>query len=271
MTQFNIPLSKLDRSKGLVLPLTITPELAYLIGVLTGDGCIHYRKNKHEYSIHCAGHPIDEKSYYDLIIRSLLKNLFGISPAMQFFKKNKKGTIYGFRIYSKSLFLYLTQVIGLPIGKKYDYLQIPLVILERPDLIPYFIQGLFDTDGCISFKKRYRDYPYYPVISLSSKKDYLINQVTNYLRNAGFNVATRYNYRVKDKRNKKCYTIISRLEMSGFENLNHWCETLNFQSPKHLEKINKYYLKVIAREGFEPPTIPKNPLQDYYSGASQQL
>ena len=171
---------------------------------------------------------------------------------MKFFKR---GSTYGFRIYSKSLFLYLTQVIGLPIGKKYDYLQIPSVILDRFELISFFVQGLFDTDGCICFKKRYRDYPYYPVISLSSKKDVLISQVTDYLRALRFIVVTRYNYRVKDERNEKGYTIISRLEMSGVENLYRWCRIINFRSPKHLEKIKKWD---IAGRGFEPLTSTPN-------------
>ena len=39
-----INLSRLDISKGLTFPNALTPQLAYLLGVLTGDGSINYRK-----------------------------------------------------------------------------------------------------------------------------------------------------------------------------------------------------------------------------------
>lgn len=68
-----IELSRKDKEKGISLPTRITEDLAYICGVLIGDGHIHYRKEKGDYCIKCVGHPIDEKEFYDKTIVNLLE------------------------------------------------------------------------------------------------------------------------------------------------------------------------------------------------------
>jgi len=80
----------------------------------------------------------------------------------------KRGTTYGFSFNSKTLVLFLTDVLGLP-NKRKDDINIPPVFLENKSITKSFIQGLFDTDGSISLKKRYKNYQYYTVVSISSK------------------------------------------------------------------------------------------------------
>lgn len=46
----------------------IDEDLAYLCGVLAGDGYIGIRKHKYDYSIDCGGNPNDEMEFYDKII-----------------------------------------------------------------------------------------------------------------------------------------------------------------------------------------------------------
>ena len=65
MIYHKIRLTHQEKAKGLVLPKKYSSELAYLCGVLAGDGSISYRKNKHEYMIKCVGNPKDEKIYYN--------------------------------------------------------------------------------------------------------------------------------------------------------------------------------------------------------------
>jgi len=40
-------------------------KLAYLSGVLMGDGSIFVREYKHDYCIKCVGNPKDEIKFYD--------------------------------------------------------------------------------------------------------------------------------------------------------------------------------------------------------------
>ena len=71
-------MSKRDREKGLKIPTKLSEDLAYLCGVLIGDGHLQYRKDRSEYGIICVGHPIDENDFYDDVIAPLFKKVFGI-------------------------------------------------------------------------------------------------------------------------------------------------------------------------------------------------
>ena len=117
-----------EKKKGLVLPKKMTSGLAYLCGVIAGDGSINYRDKNKEYSVECAGNSKDEIEFYEKVVNPLFKNLFGFSPKLNYYSL---GSTYGFRIYSKSLFYYFVNVIGLPYGKKYSKLKIPACIINN--------------------------------------------------------------------------------------------------------------------------------------------
>jgi DNA-binding transcriptional regulator WhiA len=221
----------------IIIPKMISEDLAYLCGVFAGDGSINFREKKNEYSLKCVGNPKDEKEFYLEVIDQKFKNVFGLSLNM---KLHDSETTYGFSIYSKDLYYFLTEKIDLPSGLKYDKLAIPEIFLKEKRLTLAFVRGVFDTDGCISFKKRYRDYPYYPVISLSSKSSKFIIEISNVLKNLGFKPVLTLNYKLEDFRVKNEFTIISRLELNGKKNLELWLDKMGFLSPKHLSKIKRY-------------------------------
>lgn len=226
--------------KKVNIPNEVSEDLAYICGILAGDGSINYRRNKNEYSVACVGNPADEKGLYFDIIKPKFDNLFGVDITPRLYNG---GTTFGFVIFSKIIVIYLTKVIGLPIGKKYENLRIPDLFKKDEILTINFIRGLFDTDGCMCFKRRYRKEPYYPVITLALKGDRLVREVAHYLRGAGFKVSERYNYIVKDKRIPKGFTTISRIDLNGNKNLELWNQKIGFFSPKHLAKIERYYKK----------------------------
>ena len=146
---FKIELSKHDVLKKLKLPNNLSSDLAYLCGILVGDGSIYNRENKNEYVIKCVGNPLDEKELYYQVIGPKFKKIFGFMPRIGYYDSR---TTFGFTIYSKTLFLYLTNVIGLLHGKKDERLRIPEIIKYNKKLLVPFIRGLFDTDGCIFAK-----------------------------------------------------------------------------------------------------------------------
>lgn len=96
----------------------INEDLAYICGVLTGDGCFSSRENKGEYMIKCVGNPKDEIDFYEEILKPLIFKVFRIKIYLMFFD-NK--TTYGFRIYSKELFNFLVNEIGLPRAPKKNF------------------------------------------------------------------------------------------------------------------------------------------------------
>jgi len=228
----NIELSSKDKIKGTIIPHEISPDLAYLCGILAGDGCIYYRKARNDYVIKCVGNPADEQELYYQVIGPIFKKVFGFVPKI---KHHDSNTTFGFEIHSKAIFTYLTQIIGLCNGRKEQQLQIPAILRDKHVLS--FIRGVFDTDGCVCFKKRYKSYPYYPVISFSSKSKKLTQQIAEILKKKGFKIVETYDYKITDKRIIAGYTIINRIELNGENNLRKWLEIINFSSPKHLRKI----------------------------------
>ncbi len=53
----------------------VTKKLAYLCGVLAGDGYIGIRPNKNEYVVNCGGNPKDEVEFYNHHLAPLLQEL----------------------------------------------------------------------------------------------------------------------------------------------------------------------------------------------------
>jgi intein/homing endonuclease len=229
-----ICLSGKDISKRLTFPKRVSDDLAYLCGILAGDGNIYIREYKYDYTLTCVGNPADEIMFYQAVVAPLFQNVFNLKLNIGY---KHKRTTFGFVIHSKALCTYLTDVIQLPKGKKHPSLRVPHIFLHSRELKIAFLRGLFDTDGCISFKRKYKIPYYYPVISLNSKTKELIKQTVHILKELGFRVSESYDYRVKDKRTKKGYTIINRIDICGKINLKLWMKIINFSSPKHLEKI----------------------------------
>jgi len=232
-----ITLSSVDKKKGLFLPRHYSSDLAYLCGVFCGDGNITYRPAKHEYSLKCVGNPLDEKTFYYDVVSPKFTQVFGYEPQPRL---HDSGTTFGFRIYSKALFQYLTGVIGLPSGPKYGKLHIPDSFGFHLPLVLSFIRGVADTDGCISFKKKYKSFPYYPVITIPSKDARFIKEISQILTQLGFRYYEVYDYKVKDHRIRSGYTLISKIELNGLDNLELWNKLIGFSSPKHLKKIEMF-------------------------------
>ncbi len=112
----------MPRKRKITLPRKITMNLAYLCGILAGDGSMGFRPLKHEYRIKCVGNPKDEKGLYRKVISPRFEEVFGFSPVMRL---QDSGKTFGFVIYSRILYYYLHGKIGLPTGRKYAKLKIP--------------------------------------------------------------------------------------------------------------------------------------------------
>jgi len=217
-----------ERIKKLTFPSEINKELAYFCGVLAGDGSIGFQEKKKHYWIKCVGNPRNEKEFYNEIIKPIIKRLFNldISP-----KLYDKGTTYGFDITSKNLVRYLTEFIGLPLGKKYDKLKIPGIFLENKELVRSFIRGVADTDFHLAVKKGY-----YPIISGVSKSKSFIEEIKRFLEEDGFKVCM-YTRKDNDKRVNKIITT-HRIELSGYKQYKMWTEKIGLSHPKNKEKID---------------------------------
>ena len=219
--------------KNLRFPTRISEDLAYIYGFMAGDGSIYTRMSKHDYIIKCVGDQKSERDYYHITIGPLCKKLFNLNVNL---RVQDCGETYGFVVYSKELLTYLTKNIGLPCGKKYDSLRIPPTIKNDQKLLIAFLRGLADTDFYLGLKRGSKINPFYPVITGSSKSFNFMNEVSYEFEQLGFKVSRYFDYKQLDKRFKKGYFIINRVELCGHENYKLWMKLIGFKNPRHLNK-----------------------------------
>ncbi len=136
------------RSKYKIPIPPITEDIAYVLGIICGDGCLKTPQPRK-----CGGarftiaiylpDSIDGKTQSEYICELFRKN-FGYTPRV--FKQEKVGKRWlEIRVNSVVIYAYLV-CLGLPIGKKYGKLKVPAVVYEKK-LFGRFLQGLVDSDG----------------------------------------------------------------------------------------------------------------------------
>ncbi len=148
-------------------------DIAYLLGVITGDGdivkCIR-KKGGFHYSVRItSGSP----PYLDYL-NSLVKKYFLINGTILKDKRSEHN--YALRFRNAVIFYYFTQN-GHPIGKKID-LNIPIVVDNKTLLLNY-LAGLVDTDGHIDCNNRR--------VHLKQKSLAFLNEICHELNKLGMN------------------------------------------------------------------------------------
>ncbi len=152
------------------LPVSLTPELAFLSGVLQGDGAIDKEKIRISDGVAYAKYP---KKEYETELKLVEANLKTVSDIlMNLFKKDifkltcSKDTYKGVVITSKPLIRFFNGVLQHPIGSKHydsgvwvkDKLVIPNEIknCRNKDIIKAYMCGMFSTDGSVPRASKFR-------------------------------------------------------------------------------------------------------------------
>ncbi len=241
-----VEFSKYDEKIKIKVPRTLTPKLAYFIGIHVGDGTLVYDKSKYHYIIGYTGHLIDEWDFHRDIITPLVRELFNKDVIQtEDLRENKKSVRIFFK--SKAIFTFLSKVIELPVGSK-KTLGIPSIIKMANNTIKMnFIRGLADTDFTLTFKKKYRSVHYYPSIAISSASKSLINDLKNVLIDLSFRPYYLKSYKKFDRRNSTYYHG-AEIDLNGLYNLNLWMKKIGFTSTKHLTKY-----EIWKKYGYCPP------------------
>ncbi|MFH0973380.1 MAG: LAGLIDADG family homing endonuclease [Candidatus Micrarchaeota archaeon] len=214
-------------ASDITIPSTVSAELAEETGIHVGDGYlgIHKYPSCFKYQYVVAG-GVDDKAYLEDYVAPLVKLLYNKDMTLRRYENT-----YTLYCYCKEIALFKKDF-GLPVGRK-DNLRIPPRILESK-FVSDFLRGLFDTDGCLTFKKRYRDYPYYPCLSIASRNDVLIRQADAHLRSLGFNTSMVLN---SSRTRLGTVCLISNVYMYGRKNAKRWGELIGFSNPKNTAKF----------------------------------
>jgi intein/homing endonuclease len=145
------------------IPIEVSPILAYLIGILAGDGHISRRG---DISIVNNSH-----QYLKNTVAPIFQKIFQIETGII-----KTRNYYELYVSNKVVNHYLSKYVGLPQGKKTGKLRVPSVI-DCKEKKREFISGVFETDGGITFDK----YGRYSILISSSTPEFLL-QLQNILK-----------------------------------------------------------------------------------------
>ena len=165
--------------------VTVTSDLAEVLGVLIGDGCIcRYRsKGRFYFQVAFTAGPT-EFGYYATVVKPTLEAAFGVTGRL--FLRNDNTTRY--HIFGKELALGLNKL-GIPIGRKTDA-SIPQAVMERGLVVP-FIRGVYHAEGSVyrRYSKKYnrmvRVYDNLLVVQIRMKLPTLMRQLNEELPKLG--------------------------------------------------------------------------------------
>lgn len=229
---FDLDLSRNDFKRGVILPEQLNKDLSYFCGFLAGDGHIEFDKINKKYRITICANPEDEKEFFDRKLAKLIKRLFNLNVKPKFISRD--GT-YSIIFSSKSIVEFLVKKIKLPFGRKCEIITIPKIFKRSETLTKFFIQGYADADFCLTLKKRYKKYFYYPTIAGVSKSKTIIEEVGYFLNRSGI-CSTIYKI-VQDDPRFKNKVILYRIDVNGHTNLVKWMKKIGFRNPKYLRKF----------------------------------
>ena len=128
--------------------LKITPKIAELCGIITGDGHLskYITKRRTNYKIIISGNKTEEVEYFKYI-SELFYTIFNKRPKLRVEKEYARLCID-----SKPI-LEFFENIGIKVGNKTRSASIPKRLTKNKELTNAFLRGLADTDFGISFKK----------------------------------------------------------------------------------------------------------------------
>lgn len=211
--------------------MTNDEKMAEFIGFFIGDGFVgKYDRNR---MLQFAGHPIDDKNYFENILIPLTKDIFGnVNPHLTIRERALRLTYY-----SKKIYEIIVNDWKLPTGKKADRIKIPEFLLNNEKTIKAVIRGIFDAEGTILWDKRKIYKKPYPRISIQIISRVLSIQLYELLKSLGFRPCKR---KSKGKKTYKNSSESYFVELYGYYNLKKWVEEINFSNYKHLKRLTPH-------------------------------
>jgi len=192
----------------------VNEDLAYLTGVLLGDGYIASTG----YYISAT---FDDEGYMNAFINATSKFLPGYSPRI---KTNGTSTVV--TIGSKIFAEMLSRIFGIPKGRKSEIWDVPDIVLSNDELMGYFIAGLFDADGYVDESG--------PSVILTTKSEKAVRKIWYALQRLGI-VSTVS--RVRNRGFKE--DVIYRIVISSIDDLKKFHRLIPLQHSRKRAKLEE--------------------------------
>lgn len=167
------------RTKDCSIPKELTPDLAYWMGLLVGDGCVSVSKNKRKQRVDFVSEDQDLLDSFDRYLREY----FLVNKEEHIDRRNRKNDTWEIQYFCKKLVQYLLKcdfTKSSALDKK-----VPSIIKKASrDIFIAFLQGLFDTDGGVYIQQHKHGYTHCE-ISFSTSSKQLAKEVHSVLLNLG--------------------------------------------------------------------------------------
>lgn len=228
-----VSFSRHDIMRELRVPNELTTDLAEDVGYHIGDGYMKSYSDKWsiKYDFCYTGHVLEDNDYIFNIFLPRKKALFNLKVCR--IKKYNQNSISAW-FKSKALFTFYRDVLKVQESPKIN-ISVPKWVYSNKRFEAAFLRGLFDSDGCLSFLKKYKTINYYPVISFSTVSEALFKDVKNILSDLNIK-----HIGIKVIRGDKQYTnrVFTRydININGIERLYDWMNKVGFKNIKHLSK-----------------------------------
>lgn len=136
-------------SRPVNLPSEINPDVAYLIGVMLGDGSVMTPIKRKKGGYYWKIQVTSNKDYSD-VVYNLLQKIFKCRPSI--FRDKRKKDCWYVSLHSKKVHNYFTGAIGIPAGKKTGNMPWLENCCVKRKIFRHFLAGLIDTDGYVGKK-----------------------------------------------------------------------------------------------------------------------
>lgn len=132
-----------ERRKAAEHPLERSGDLAELIGIILGDGCLERFPRTERLYVSCNS----EAAQFIQHVSKLMESVFHKRPHL---RKRRDANCVDINLYQQNISFRLQ----LPTGNKVaNNVAIPAWIKEEPSYLVRCLKGLFETDGCFSEDK----------------------------------------------------------------------------------------------------------------------
>ncbi|MEM3408100.1 MAG: LAGLIDADG family homing endonuclease [Candidatus Micrarchaeia archaeon] len=217
--------------QNLKLPKFINPDIAYLAGLIAGDGNIYFEKNDKN-SAQVRFHSTDHKLLMEA--SRIIKENFGLNTHLS----ESSDRIPSICV-SSVVIAELLEKLGVPSGEKSHKIDIPpLLVSSGEECVKSFIRGLFDTDGYVSDSKVGS-----PSIGFTTTSKELAQKMILVLEWWGIVAKVRIRNKIGQKTRINNRTVETKklqyqLEIRGIENLKQFRDEIGFFRNDKKEKLN---------------------------------
>jgi DNA-binding transcriptional regulator WhiA len=172
--------------------MRINENLAEVVGVFIGDGCLSNFENhgRRKTCITFCGSWENDEIYYNKKIVCILNKEFNCSKK---YHHSKKDNTLRYALHGKEIVNFFIDL-GMPIGIKGNRIEIPKEILNDEKMTLACIRGIFNTDGSVysRYSKKYNRHPNaylnYAVVQFKMKNWKVIGQIKGILEKQGLRV-----------------------------------------------------------------------------------